>query len=478
MNGFLLWANIQRLTRAETEWKEEAVASFLKGEITDAKESLWRVCGDKIALPTKKRQGPSKSTSEVDDIAKALKILAEKDSLPMFMATGDMVKETPITSHPNRENNSEKVLTSLKEMEDTLQTILDSTEKSSGNILARDTSNIVGETQILKDKNGRTVTWADDEDVDLGQGWETQVPRSALTRKDNKADRQGENNEKKGKQYWKDKLNILQGTATGGNHEIPQSADVHLVAYGLGRETTAEQLTNWLLSNGLQVKNCILLTKYEGARSHTFKISIKAADYEKATNPDIWPDKVGVRKYKFFDAQRKPSVLGKSKGSNSNQQWKSKSLDELHKGFLNFHPPTNEQVRQFYESFAPKSSNPGQSGITDHSKIQPGYKYSDATRNGGNATPSFENSVSAGVEQNKLMNNLNMSLMHNYRDMMQNGGFGNPAVNLQNMSQNTLFPGNPAVNPAVNIQNRSQNTLFPYQSAYRAEEGMRGGNSQ
>ena len=71
-----------------------------------------------------------------------------------------------------------------------------------------------------------------------------------------------------------------------------------------------------------------------------------------------------------------------------------------------------------------------------------------------------------------------MSLMHNYRDMMQNGGFGNPAVNLQNMSQNTLFPGNPAVNPAVNLQNRSQNTLFPYQSAYRAEEGMRGGNSQ
>ena len=28
INGFLLWANTQRLTRPESEWKEEAVAGF------------------------------------------------------------------------------------------------------------------------------------------------------------------------------------------------------------------------------------------------------------------------------------------------------------------------------------------------------------------------------------------------------------------------------------------------------------------
>ena len=51
INGFLLWANLQRVTRPEKEWKEEAVVSFLKVEITDAKDSLWRICGDKIAVP-------------------------------------------------------------------------------------------------------------------------------------------------------------------------------------------------------------------------------------------------------------------------------------------------------------------------------------------------------------------------------------------------------------------------------------------
>ena len=206
------------------------------------------------------------------------------------------------------------------------------------------------------------------------------------------------------------------------------------------------------------MKNCILLTKYEGARSHTFKISIKAADYEKATNPDIWPDKVGVRKYKFFDAQRNAtSVVGKSKGSNYNQEWKTKSKDSLHQGFLNFHPPTNEQVRQFYESYASKSSNPGQSGSTDHPKLQPGYSFSDATRNDGNHIASLENSVNTGVEQSRLMNNLNMSLMQNYRDSLQNGGMAAPPMNFQNVYQKTQVP---------------------YQSPFRVDEGMRGGYSQ
>ena len=67
--------------------------------------------------------------------------------------------------------------------------------------------------------------------------------------------------DKPGKRSWKDKLTILQGTATGGMQK-PQSADVHLVAYGLGKDTTAEQLASWLQSNGLEMRNGFLLTKY------------------------------------------------------------------------------------------------------------------------------------------------------------------------------------------------------------------------
>ena len=40
MNGFLLWANIQRQTTPDNIWKDECTANFLKEEITDAKEML------------------------------------------------------------------------------------------------------------------------------------------------------------------------------------------------------------------------------------------------------------------------------------------------------------------------------------------------------------------------------------------------------------------------------------------------------
>ena len=71
----------------------------------------------------------------------------------------------------------------------------------------------------------------------------------------------------------------------------------------MGKDTTGDQLSQWLLRNGLQIKSCVLLTKYEGARSLTYKITVKATDYDKAINPDIWPAKVGVRRFKFFDGQ-------------------------------------------------------------------------------------------------------------------------------------------------------------------------------
>ena len=61
--------------------------------------------------------------------------------------------------------------------------------------------------------------------------------------------------------------------------------------------------------------DCVLLTKYDGARSLAFKITIKATDFEKAKDPDIWPYRVGLRYYKQFNnsqsKQRVPDDAGK-----------------------------------------------------------------------------------------------------------------------------------------------------------------------
>ena len=72
----------------------------------------------------KKRLGASKSLSEVNDICFALKVLAEKDSLPMFLATSEMIKETPILkSYPA--DNDKEVKSILKEIEKSIHSILD-----------------------------------------------------------------------------------------------------------------------------------------------------------------------------------------------------------------------------------------------------------------------------------------------------------------------------------------------------------------
>ena len=56
---------------------------------------------------------------------------------------------------------------------------------------------------------------------------------------------------------------------------------------------------------GLMVVDCTLLTKYEGARTLSFKITIKPQCFEKAKDPSIWPYRVGLRLYKYFNQNNK-----------------------------------------------------------------------------------------------------------------------------------------------------------------------------
>ena len=45
------------------------------------------------------------------------------------------------------------------------------------------------------------------------------------------------------------------------------------------------------------------MTTFEHARAHIYKVTIKATEYEKATKPEIWPYRVGVRLFKQFRRQ-------------------------------------------------------------------------------------------------------------------------------------------------------------------------------
>ena len=124
---------------------------------------------------------------------------------------------------------------------------------------------------------------------------------------------------------WRQKANILRGTAKCESEML--SADIHLVVYGLAKHVTGLQLSRFIESKDIKILGCDILTKYEGARSLSFKITIRSCDYEKMINSDIWP--VGIRQFKFFphrdgenvnDSQRKkPKTILKKQVNNTNQ---------------------------------------------------------------------------------------------------------------------------------------------------------------
>ena len=106
---------------------------------------------------------------------------------------------------------------------------------------------------------------------------------------------------KKARTTWRQKANILTGTAKGDAGGDILSADVNLVVYGLAKNVTSLQLSRFMESKGLNILNCDLLTKFDGARSNSFKITIRSCEYDKITNADLWPLGVGVRAFKHFN---------------------------------------------------------------------------------------------------------------------------------------------------------------------------------
>ena len=82
------------------------------------------------------------------------------------------------------------------------------------------------------------------------------------------------------------------------NTENFLAANVNLVATGVAKDALADQLKDFIVTKGINKVAVDLLTTHPDARTNTFKIVIKASDFEKAMCPDVWPYRVGVRMFK------------------------------------------------------------------------------------------------------------------------------------------------------------------------------------
>ena len=79
------------------------------------------------------------------------------------------------------------------------------------------------------------------------------------------------------------------------------AADVSLVASGVGKGCTPENLKDFLASKGINAVEVTMLTRtdiIEQVRTLTFRVVVQADQYEAALRPEVWPYRVGVRHYR------------------------------------------------------------------------------------------------------------------------------------------------------------------------------------
>ena len=119
-DAVLIWIDVQRMTTAENIWKTQALLHFTTEEISTANSEMWSRCGEQKLGMLIRRQGSSKTKAELDDMSAAFKSLAENDMLPLFIASSETLRRTPIFNVDLTNNTNDAIATRLKILEETI----------------------------------------------------------------------------------------------------------------------------------------------------------------------------------------------------------------------------------------------------------------------------------------------------------------------------------------------------------------------
>ena len=75
---------------------------------------------------------------------------------------------------------------------------------------------------------------------------------------------------------------VVRGEALVVNNDnTVKAAPVCLVAFNVAKDATAEQFKKFVENKGLYILDCECITKFQGARTISFKVTIDSKDYDK-----------------------------------------------------------------------------------------------------------------------------------------------------------------------------------------------------
>ena len=219
---------------------------------------LWDVADKAVLGKMTKRQGPTKPISGINDICMALKMLSKNKVMPIFICTSNMIMQTSLFNIDLMEKSNKVISNRLKILGDTVNTAFAPINKERQNKVVKDK-----ETMTYTINNRGISTQEDDTYVscDVKQPAEQELPpQNGMFNKINKQVKPS---------------GVLHGTAPYQMEDgQPMAADVDIVVYGVAKDITALQVSNYLEKKEVKVLNCSKLTTYERARTLSYKVTI------------------------------------------------------------------------------------------------------------------------------------------------------------------------------------------------------------
>ena len=378
IDGVVSWIEVQMEVGAENIWKAQAEAKYSDEEVMDGKKALWDAAQKNIGETQPRRQGKSKRWSDIDDIHKALMKLKCANALPLILASSRMVARGPVSHGIPVDANNDDVVSRISALEDSMTSFMRQQNDQIKNL-----TNTVGLLGMPKRTHVTKVTTSNDlespgkrkrmEEKDDKSGPATSFHPAGTVSEESTSFQsfpplrstgtgfQPSANIQKAapKSYagaatlqpsgmtgiqqiqpqdaqTRRRPSIMFGTAKTGkdDNESLLAADVSLVASGVSKDASPDQLKDFIESKGISVINIEKLTHHPEARTNTFKVVIKLSDYEKAMNPEVWPYRVGVRHYKPLRRNQGMSWNDQAKqagGGNVGNQGNNQQQNQQHR---------------------------------------------------------------------------------------------------------------------------------------------------
>ena len=325
ISGLVAWIEVQMGTEGCDIWRALAERNWVDSEVTLAKEALAGACGHLLeTLVPEFKTRRQKKEKEIEDIRKAIVALKANNSMPLVLASsGMMTRCPPAWGQPatattqdvmGKVHMLEEVMSSHMELQRKQMEILSQEVaglKASGTLpkvppvfpsISVDLSETPSKKRKFEDCPNSQPSYA----AAVGVKGVQAMPAPVLHDQQDsvKLLQQVLQQQGKPKDRSRSPRNICYGSAktTGENNvETLLAADVDLVASGVGKDCTNEDLSDFLKGRGIDAVAVETLTKDEvlsQVRTKTFKVTVKPSQYEAALKPEVWPYRVAVRHYR------------------------------------------------------------------------------------------------------------------------------------------------------------------------------------